>query len=132
MTLAAMWRDHPDELRADLQETYGIDIEAAMAGAHSCPHVASLVSQLPLDARVHVAIEPDAKWTQRDVLLANLVNLLSGLIWGMSDKRKRGSAPKPIGPSYMTREQMRSLPALSMSADELLKELSKPREAVNE
>lgn len=127
MRLVAFWQASPDELRADLQQHFGIDIEKAMAGEHSAAHVAACASQLPLDARVHVALDKDAQWTQELVLLASIVNLLQGLIWGMADPKKRGSKPQPIGPSYMTKAQMRSLPARAMSVDELMAELSKPR-----
>lgn len=128
MVLAAHWRKRPDELRADLQEHYGIDIDHAMAGRHTAAHVAALTAQLPLHARVNVAQEPDARWQQPDVLLATLVNQLAVLMWGMSDPKKRGKRPQPIGPSYMTREQMRSLPARVLTIDELMEELEKPRQ----
>lgn len=98
-----------------------------MAGRHSAAHIAALTAQLPLHARVNVAQEQDAKWRQPDVLLATLVNQMAMLMWGLSDPKKRGKRPQPIGPSYMTREQMRSLPARVLTIDELMEELSRPR-----
>ena len=96
-----------------------------MAGEHAPVHVAALVSQLPQDARVRVADDPDAEWTLTAVLLASLLNALRGLMWGMSDKRRRGPQPKPVGPSWMTGR--RNIAARAMPVDELVAELSKPR-----
>lgn len=103
-----------------------------MAGEHSVEHIAALVSQLPLHARVNVAVVDDAKWTQQDVLLANISNMLASLIYGMSDPKKRGAPPKPIGPSFMTGGDAgkRRLDARVLTIAELNAELSKPRKAV--
>ena len=60
-------------------------------------------------------------------LLATIANALHGFIWGMGDPKKRGTAPQLIGPSWMTRGRMHSLPARVMSAGELMDERSKPR-----
>jgi len=125
MALVHEQRAHPDELRADLQRVYGIDLDHAMRGEHSPMHVAALVSQLPQDSRIRVVDEPDAEWTLTAVLLASILNALRGLMWGMSDKRRRGPQPKPVGPSWMT--GTRSLQARAMPLDELLAELGKPR-----
>ncbi len=99
-----------------------------MAGGHSARHIAALVVQMPSDCRIMRAESPDAAWTLRDTLLAAIANALHGLMWGMSDPKKRGKRPQPIGPSYMTREQMRALPARVLTIDELMEELEKPRQ----
>lgn len=117
--LAAVMALHPDELRADLQHYYGIDLDDAMAGRHSAAHVAALVACLPSDCHVLRAESPDAIWTLDSVLLASILNSLQGLIWGMSDKAKRGDRPKPIGPSYLTDRPRHKLPAQVMPIDEL-------------
>lgn len=125
--LAAVAREHPDELRADLQEHYGIDLDHARAGLHTPSHVAALVAQLPPGARVRVAYDADAAWTLDAVLMASVRNSLNSLIWGMSDKKTRGPAPAPVGPSWMTRGAVRSLPARAMAVDELLEALGRER-----
>ena len=96
-----------------------------MRGDHSAAHIAALIEYLPSDCSLRRLNDKDAKWTLEATLLAGILNSLNALIYGMSDKRKRGKPPEPVGPSYMTRK--RTLPARSMSADELLAELSKPR-----
>lgn len=125
--LAAAVERHPDELRADLQRCYGIDLDHAMAGAHTAAHVASLTACLPTDSLLFAAENPDAAWSREAILLAETRNALRDLIWGMSDPRKRGPRPKPVGPSWMTRAGMTSLPAQVLSVDELMEELAKPR-----
>ena len=125
--LVAFLAEHEDVLRADLQRVYGIDLDHAIAGAHSSLHIAALVANLPQDALIHRKYDPDAAWTLTDVLLAAILNTFKGFVWGMSDKRKRGPAPALVGPSYMSERNKVMLPARTMSIDELLNELEKPR-----
>lgn len=89
--------------------------------------MACLLVNLPSDARVRVVEVEDAAWTREQVLMASLLNSLNGLIYGMSDRKKRGKPPQIVGPSWMSRGAMRSLPARSMPIDELMEILSKPR-----
>lgn len=112
---------------ADLYQVYGLDLQSAMAGGMEPPTVAALCAQLPPGSRVWVAEDSDYWWTGERVLLAALLNDLRGLIWGMSDRKKRGAPPKPIGPSSMTRGRSRTLAAVAMSKSDLLAELAKPR-----
>ena len=126
-TLANELRLHPDELRADLQQYYGIDLDAAMCGGHTPRHVAALLLQLPQDCRIARIEGKDAIWTPDRQLLAVIANQLAMLMWGMSDPKKRGAKPQPIGPEAFRKGRMKSLPARSMPIGELLAELSKPR-----
>ena len=120
-------RKHPDQLRADLQKTYSIDLDHAMTGEHTAAHIGALVSCLPSDSSMFRAESDDAAWTLETTLLAILHNDIAGLIWGMGDARKRGPKPKPIGPSWMTKPRMRTLESRVMTVDELMEELNKPR-----
>lgn len=113
-----------DALRADLQRFYGIDLDAAMRGEHTAAHIAALVRYLPSDCALRRERDDDAAWTLRDILLASILNSLNALIYGMGDKKKRGKRPSLIGPNYLTKK---TLPARVMSADDLMRELSKPR-----
>lgn len=117
-----------DELEADLQQYYGVDLEAAMCGAHSARHVAVLASQLPPDSRLAASEDADARWTLTDTLLAVLANDLRIWIWAHGDPRRRGSRPKPIGPSWMTDSgESRKAEAQVMTIDALMRELNKTR-----
>lgn len=98
-----------------------------MVGGHRPRHIAALVAQLPPDCRIACAENADNRWSLTDSLLATIANALHGLIWGMGDPKKRGTAPQLIGPSWMTRGRTHSLPACVMSVGELMDELSKPR-----
>lgn len=120
-------RQHEGELRADLQEHYGIDLDHAMAGAHSPHHIAELCAHLPQQSRLMAIHDPDARWSLTDALLATIANALHNLMWGMSDKKKRGRRPKAIGPSWMQSEDTKSLPTRVVTIDQLMEELSKPR-----
>jgi hypothetical protein len=127
ITLVAEYVTHEDELRADLQQTYGIDLDRAMAGEHTARHIAALVVQLPPDARLRVVEDKDALWTLSDVINVSTLNSLRLFMWSFGDPKKRGSAPQLIGPSWMVNANKRTLPARVLPIDELIAELSKPR-----
>lgn len=127
MLLAAMVRFYPEELRADLQRVYGIDLDHAMRGEHTAEHVAALACNLPRDACVFEAANPDARWGLPEIILADIRNTLVGFVWGMADRRKRGRKPYPIGPSWMVKGKTRTLDARVLTIEELQKELAKPR-----
>lgn len=107
-------------------ETYGICLDEAMDGGYSAPFVASLCMCMPQDCRWRVSYDKDMWWTGDRMLQAALVNALNGLIWGLSDKDKRGPEPKPIGPSWAI-DKGRKVPAKAMRRDELLEILARPR-----
>ena len=125
--LVAEFITHDDELRADLQQTYGIDLDIAMGGKHTAAHIAALVVQLPPNARLRVAEDKDALWTLSDVIAVNTYNALRMFMWGMSDPKKRGNQPEIIGPEWMKQRGKHSLPARVMSVDELMDYLTLPR-----
>lgn len=127
MALAVAMTLYPDALRADLQRFYGIDLDHAMAGEHTAGHVASLVAYMPQGSMMAVARDPDNAWSLESTLLAELRNLFAGYLWAMLDKRKRGSRPADIGPSWMRREHTRTLEARVLSIEDLMDELNKPR-----
>ena len=127
MLLAEAYREAPDALRADLQRVYGIDLDHAMAGSHSAGHVAALTAHLPSDSCIYKARSADAQWGLDDVLLASLLNSLNALIYAMADPKRRGSKPPLVGPSYIANGRARKLDARTMTADELMAILAKPR-----
>jgi len=107
--------------------TYGIDLDHAISGKHTPNHVGALIAYLPTNAYIKQEVNDDASWTREETILASIQNNLRGLIYGMTPKSKRGAEPKPLGPSWMTREKMQKLPARAMPIEELMKVLEKPR-----
>ncbi len=127
VSLVAEYTAHEDELRADLQETYGIDIDRAIAGEHTARHIAALVVQLPPNARCRVAANKDNVWTLSDVVNVSTLNALRAFMWSFGDPKKRGQMPQVIGPKWMVDANKRTLPARALPVDELMEVLSRPR-----
>lgn len=127
VSLVAEYTAHEDELRADLQETYGIDIDRAIAGEHTARHIAALVVQLPPNARCRVAANSDNVWTLSDVVNVYTLNVLRAFMWSFGDPKKRGQMPQVIGPKWMVDANKRTLPARALPVDELMEVLSRPR-----
>lgn len=109
-----------------MQRFYGIDLDHAMRGEHTPNHIAELVRFVPQDSALVRAIDDDAMWTLDRSLLAALLNSLNLMIWGMSDKSKRGAKPEMVGSSRM-RNNGRALDAQAMPIDELMAVLSLER-----
>lgn len=97
-----------------------------MNGAHSAEHVAALVNNLPDNARITMGRGPDGAWTPDRILMAGIMNILQYWRYGQADPRTRGGKPEVIGPSWMKPKS--NLEMRVMSIDELVKELSLPRE----
>ena len=127
VSLVAEYTAHEDELRADLQETYGIDIDRAIAGEHTARHIAALVVQLPPNARCRVAANRDNVWTLSDVVNVSTLNALRAFMWSFGDPKKRGQMPQVIGPKWMVDANKRTLPARALPVNELMEVLSRPR-----
>lgn len=123
MGLARALDDDEGAVRADLQRYYGIDLDHAMAGAHSAGHVAALIAHLPSDSAVRRSKSEDAAWTLEASMLALTYNLLTAVIHALGGKK--GKLPEQVGPSWMKTEP--KAPARAMTIDELMAELSKPR-----
>ena len=99
-----------------------------MNGEHSAGHVAALAAHMPQgQSMLYAALDPDAGWTRTDILLALLVNHFAMFRYGLADSKRRGNPPKLVGPSWMTEGKKRKLAARTMSVDELMEQLSKPR-----
>ena len=110
-----------------MQRFYGIDLDHAHE-SHSAGHVAALAAHFPHgQSALYAAVDPDAGWTRAEILLAAIENNFAYMRWGMASKKDRGPAPKLVGPSWMTQGKMRKLQARTMSIEELMEQLSKPR-----
>ena len=80
----------------------------------SLRHASALAAQLPRDARVRVADNLDAAWSDETLILWQLEYDMRMLQWSMSDKKSRGAKPKPIeSPSQRESRAERLRDALS-------------------
>lgn len=95
MALAEVETRYPDELRADFQQTYGLNIDG-MGEDYSFAHAAVLMSQLPSDSRLARKLDPDSEWSQDTFFLAAIEYDLRVLAWqNTKDAQKGRGAPKP-------------------------------------
>ena len=113
-------------MRSDLQRFYGIDIDHAMRGEHTPHHIAELVKFVPHDSALGAVYDEDSVWTMDRTLLAFIYNSLNLMMWGMSDKRKRGAKPEQILPKRM-KQHKRSIDAQAMTIEELMNVLARDR-----
>ena len=122
--LAAVLREHPDELRADFQEVYGLNVDG-MGRDYSTLHAAALLAQLPEGSRVLRCYSEDAAWTSERSLLAAIVNDLNWLVWSKSkDGQRNRNRPRPIGPGTGGGRERRIV-GMAMTADELMDALAR-------
>lgn len=83
-------------MRADLQETYGLNIDG-MGRDYSCAHAAALVAQLPPQSRLMVARDGSLAWDEPTYLLSHIEHAIRVLAWQQTeDARKRRNYPKHI------------------------------------
>ena len=124
-----MMREHPDELRADFQEHFGLCIDD-MGTAFSTLHAAALIGQLPEGSRVRAAYDADSVWTTDRVLAAGIFNALQFIAWTKTKDAQRGvNRPCRIGPSRARGGDVRR--SMAMTSDELEAVLSAARSGVN-
>lgn len=121
MPLVALIDGVHDELAADMQQYYGIDLERAFAdGSHSPLHLAALAAQLPAESRVGRAHDEDNAYTLDTVYLAACFNALQAIMCALGG----GGRPKPAGPAWMRTGGGCKLAAQVMSIDELERKLA--------
>lgn len=95
MLLAAVEEEYPDELRADFQQVYGLNLDG-MGKDYTFAHAAVLLSQLPSDSRVSKATNPDNEWSEQTYLLNAIEYDLRVLIWQKTkDGQHNRNQPKP-------------------------------------
>ena len=85
---------YPDELRADLQRFYGLDIDR-MGCDYSVAHAAACAANMPRDSACVRAVSPVAAWSDETYLLAQIEYDLRVLAWQNSkDGAKNRNKPK--------------------------------------
>ena len=89
-------RERPDELRADFQQFYGLNLDS-MGRDYSLLHAATLSAQLPSESRIKRIYEPSYKWSDADYMLRSIEHSLRVLAWQQTKDGQRGrNIPKPI------------------------------------
>ena len=112
-------RDYPSELRADFQQTYGLNLDG-MGEEYSYIHAADLAAQLPSNSRTFVAIDPKNLWTLDARILA-LIEFRANVI-GYYLRRGTGEKPRVLF------EDRRSNSGIEpMTVDEVKEFLSRSR-----
>ena len=127
--LARELDEHPDELRADLQQYYGLNIDG-MGRDFSTLHAAALVAQMPEGSRTARAHDPDAAWTLDRLLAAVVANNTNWLVWSKTkDGQRNRNRPKPIGPDGPGKPK--HIRGMAMAPDKLMAELRRIHGEVN-
>ena len=114
MVLADAYANYRDELVADFQSEYGVNICAAPncyrlegdATDSTIVWLATLAAQLPESSRVARAVHPENDWTVNDYILRNLEYSFRLFCWAMAGGEKSGPKPEPIySPSDITEHE---------------------------
>lgn len=71
-----MLRDYPNELRADLQRYYGINLDDVYGGSVSLRHAAAISVCLPNGSRTLAKIDPKSQFGYTEWLLLGILNSL--------------------------------------------------------
>lgn len=89
--------ENADELRADFQQYYGLNIDDMGLRGFSYAHAATLLAQLPKTSRVAIKRNPDNAWDEQARILVHLEYDLRRLMWSMTkDAQYRRNEPKPL------------------------------------
>lgn len=139
MVLATLLDRFPDELRADIQEHYGLCLDDA-GKTYSVEHLACLAAQLPLKSRTLSALDSDNYWDLANVLQATLINQFNDWLWSQAAanaKAARKKAPRKI-PHIGTRamrhtkeKEGRKITGIALPVKDFQKQLDKMRRDEN-
>lgn len=96
MLLASLMRKRPDELRADFQQFYGLNIDGA-GREYGMLHAAALAAQLPRESRCVRLENPEKEWGDGLYMLHAAEHALRVLAWQQTeDAAKKRNFPKPL------------------------------------
>lgn len=94
LSLVAHLRAHPDELEADFQQYYGLDLGGLYTGALNPWRAARLANLLPPDSRSRRAGNVNDVWmTRTEQLLTVLANATQILVWHQTKDGQKGTNP---------------------------------------
>jgi len=117
-----------DELEADFQEYYNLDIAQVKS-----ERAARLLFQLPHKSRVYTAISPANTWGWEEVLANKTAHLLELLVWMKTkdaQKRSPRNKPRPFVPEFMKKKTKPSPinnGSIAAYSEEINDILSRPR-----
>lgn len=108
MFLAAMWARHPNELRADFQQYYGLNIDG-VGRDYPIAHAAALVTMLPTDGRVLSAEAPELEWNTQTYMFNSIEYSLRTLVWmNTKDAQRNLNRPKHLKTPYDEAKEKRA------------------------
>ena len=87
-------RRYPDELRADFQQFYGLNLDR-MGADYTRLHAAALCVQLPRESRLVRAMDPSAAWGDSEYIARAMEHTLRVLSWQYGNGRK-SDFPRPL------------------------------------
>lgn len=100
---------YPDELRADIQQFYHLDIDDFnLDGAETTRPIhrlAALTSQLPPESRVARAAHPELRWETSDYLLRQIEFQIRALMWSLGGGKGEKPQLIPSPDEYETRQE---------------------------
>lgn len=120
-----MSRDYPDQLEADFQQYYHLDI-ATVPRARA----ARLLFQLPAESRVFRSIRPELNWGWQETLLNKIWYDMELLVWSKTEdatKKHPQYKPLPFVPSFLKLNAKDAKEYEAHDLDEIKDILTKPR-----
>lgn len=125
--LAPLLAGHRDELEADFQQWYGLDL-AHMLDAGEFRRARALAEQLPRASRTVRALQPKAAWGDAEYLLAYIADNLAYMRYEQGHSKKRRKKPKPYPrPTEKGRPRADERTVHGMSAERVGEILSRKR-----
>ena len=129
MILASFLRRYPDELRADFQQHYGLNLDD-MGGSYSIGHAACLAAQLPKDSRTFVAEDPICEYASATNRLLARIEYHTHTGWYVHTEDAQKSINMPQFLMGLTDGKEGTTQGESLSIDEYMEILAKPRKEV--
>lgn len=119
VVLACVLRRHPDKLRADFQQYYGLNLDG-MGCDYSVDHAAALAANLPPESRCGIASNPLNAWTPQMCLLALIEHRLNIWNWWHTDDGRAGTNKPEILVPFERADEADPYAPVAMGVDEMM------------
>jgi len=106
MSLASAEVKHPAQLRADIQQYYGLNLDG-MGSAYSYEHAAALVANLPRSSRIASILNEANEWADNEYILRSIDYTLRLISWQIGGGK--GRAPEPLPTPQQVAERRRKI-----------------------